>query len=138
MHKWGDSNVDWQGIEEAARYIGDWLRTYARMDVSDIKEKYGTPRVSCIFGWWQFHTIFYPGYMYRQGPVWLWNLDIVIGMPICRILNKIIMPIHIKLYQWRYKKAIKKWPHLKAELLTGCDHPNLLEHLGSKEFWEWN
>jgi hypothetical protein len=137
QHIWGDKDCDWKGIDDAARYIGLWLRRYARMNVSDIKEKWGQPRVYVSFGWHQLFCITHPGYAYSRYPKWLWYLDIYYISGIVQLLNPVVVPIHKFLYKWRYKKAIQKWPHLKGEILSGADWPELLKDLGSGEYWEF-
>jgi hypothetical protein len=49
MHRWGDPGVDWQGINDAAAFIGGALKT-AGIHVADFKEKFGTVRVYCDLG----------------------------------------------------------------------------------------
>lgn len=41
MHNWGDDDVDWQGISEAAYFIGGFLKRWGRVHVTDMKEKFG-------------------------------------------------------------------------------------------------
>jgi hypothetical protein len=49
MHRWGDANVDWQGINNAAEFIAIQLRRWGRIHVLDAKEKWGTVRVYVEF-----------------------------------------------------------------------------------------
>lgn len=121
MHKWGKEGVDFGGIYDAASYIGGKLRTYGRVNVSDMKEKYGTARVYVSFGWTQLHDITHPGYHYIQWkgghyyvPSWL---------------NYLVIPYQKWLYRYYYKKALKKFPHLVEEILTGADWSELLLNL---------
>jgi hypothetical protein len=82
MHHWGDEGVDWQGIDEAAYYIGRFISRYGRISVSQTKEKWGCACVYCYApqNWYQ-----------------------------------------IFIYRLAYRLAIKKWPHLKEEILEGAD-----------------
>lgn len=143
MHDWSDRDVDWPGISDAAYWIGKQLMTYGRMGVSDMKEKFGTVRVYVSFGWYQFHTIFKPGYHYSQWPKWLWYLDCVYGSRAIWLLNYVAIPYHKWLYRQVYKQALKKWPHLAKEILCGADwtellvglHPDLIyEQTGENSF----
>lgn len=128
MHSWGDEGVDWKGIDEAGWFIGGWLRRWVRMGVTQIKEKYGTVRVYCGFGWSTFYEIWRPGYAWA--PTWYpWRLDMEISRFIMPILNRIVIPIQKSAYRWRYKKAIQKWPHLKEEILDCADWNEELEGL---------
>jgi len=131
MHLWGDEDVDWDGINAAARYIGYWLRKWGRLPVRDFKEKYGTVRIYCGFGWHSFQDIFYPGYVYYRLPKWFRDIDWFVFYT-CRfivLINYVILPIHRKLYRWRYLSAIKKWPHLRKEILVCADWPEELRGL---------
>lgn len=61
MHTWGDEGVDWDGINDAAEFIGTELKRRARIGVTQYKEKFGTVRVYCSLGWYNLHSIIYPG-----------------------------------------------------------------------------
>lgn len=129
FHRWGDPNFDWEGLDAAGRYIGDWLCQYPRIPVRDIKEKFGTLRIYCSLGWYQFHDIMYPRYVYSRFPTWLWKLDCRYGYRFVALVNPLVTRIHIHAYRWRYRKAIKKWPHLRAEILCAADWPEYLRNL---------
>ena len=47
MHEWGDKDVDWDGINDAAEFIADRLTDHFEHWVQQYKEKYGTVRVYC-------------------------------------------------------------------------------------------
>lgn len=125
MHYWRD--LDSQGrdicyrVEEAAEYIGIRLRKWGRINVMQYKEKFGTVRVYCSFGWDDLGSITHPGYYYR--PQWACKLDSI------RYLNFIIIPIQKSIYRYVYRKALKLWPDLKNEILCCADYPEFLENL---------
>lgn len=129
MHSWGDDNVDWDGISEAAYYIGTNLRKWGRVSVRDMKEKWGTVRVYCSFGWYQLHSITHPGYAYSEYPRWLWNLDCTYLSKCMWLFNWFVVPCQKLLYRYFYKRAVRRWPHLRAEILSSADFPELLTHL---------
>ncbi len=129
MHKWGEDGVDWDGIDSAASYIGTNLIRFGRVRVSDMKEKYGTVRVYCSFGWYQLHCITHPNYAYNQYPKWLWNIDCNYLSKVIPLMNWFIVPYQKLLYSYFYNRAIRKWPHLKQEILDSADWSELLEHL---------
>lgn len=120
MHCWGDNNVDWSGISDCAIYIQDYLHKWGRMWVY-AKEKYGRVDVSLQTGWHQLHNITHPGYVYSRYPKWLWNLD-------CKYISHVIALIpgvhmyHMWLVRRVYRNALKKWPHLREEILAGAPH----------------
>lgn len=129
MHSWNDTSVDWNGISDAATYIAKELRTYARINVRDSKEKWGTVRVYCDFGWYNLHSIMYPGYYRNQFPKWLANLDNRYLWQLVSLLNIVVVPFHKRFYRKTYRRAIHKWPHLRKEILAGADHSELLAGL---------
>ena len=111
MHKWGDPDVDWNGISEAAYWIGKQLRRWG-ISVSDCKEKYGTVRVYCSLGRWG-----------APGP-----------------LNKyVIIPIQQRIYRWVYMYAVRrKWPHLAGEILMGADFEEYLQGIDPRFDLHWS
>lgn len=128
MHNWGDENVDWDGIDDAGRYIGYWLKKWLRMEVRDIKEKFGTVRIYCSFGWQGVYSIYRPGYVWY--PKW-WPIKLdhwlAYDTPIFRWINRIVVPLHARMYAWRYKKAVQKWPHLYNEIVSAADHGHVFD-----------
>jgi len=139
MHFWGDKNVDWEGIDESARYIGQNLRKWGRVNVAQWKEKYGTCRIYCTLGWYQLHSITHPGHCFSRYPKWLWKLDCKYGTIIIPFLfNWIIIPYQKWLYRKLYKDMVKKYPHLEKEILCMADYPELLKNVGKKyNFEDW-
>lgn len=141
MHYWGDKNVDWEGITEAAYYIGFNLRRYGRITVTDMKEKYGTVRVYCYFGWSSIYDMYYNHGYYNNKSKFLNWFDDVVFYKVSNLLNKVLIPYQKIVYKYYYGQALKKWPHLKGEILYDCDHPELLTKYGikiekdSNNFW---
>ncbi len=127
MHNWGDENVDWPGIYAAARFIGTSLVRWGRVGVRDYKEKYGTVRVYCSLGWAQLHSITHPRHCYARYPQWLWRWDVYHGSRLIPFLcNWAVIPYHKWLYRRVYAQAVRRWPHLKAEILSAADFHELL------------
>ena len=118
MHTWGDEGVDWEGINDAAEYIGHHLRKYARLGNS-CKEKWGTVRVSILsFGWYGIYPLYRPSY-YWYPTWWPMKLDFwLANTRVFRWLNtKVIVPVQKKMYVFVYKRAVQKWPHLYKEIV---------------------
>jgi len=113
---------------DAARFIGLRLRRWGRIHVSQYKVKWGTVRVYCSFGWYSFHGITHPGYAYSQYPKWLWRLALDTG-PLIRMFNWLVVPYQQWLYRRTYAQAVKRWSHLRAEILCAADWPELLKGL---------
>lgn len=129
MHSYGDEGVDWDGICNAANYIGQNLIRWGRVSVFTYKEKFGTVRVYCGgLGWYQFHSITHPGHAFNRYPKWLSKLDDKIGTKIVPFLfNWIVIPYHKWLYKKLYQDMVKKHPHLREEILCVADYRELLE-----------
>lgn len=104
MHHWKDKNVDWSGLYDAAYYIATYLGRYGRIHVMDYKEKWGEVRVYILWG---------------MEDRWI---------PYSR-LNPILIPYQKWIYRRAYANAIRKWPHLRNEILNGADWQELLEGL---------
>jgi hypothetical protein len=127
MHVWGEEGVDWRGINDAAQYIRDYLVRWGRISVRDWKEKYGTVRIYCSFGWESLHSITHPGYVYSQYPKWLWSFCCSpINSWIFTQINRVVVPYHVWLYRRAYRNAIEKWPHLEHEICSAADYGELL------------
>lgn len=131
MHNWGDGFPYFEDVGNAADEIGAFCRKWGRIGVRQTKEKYGTARVYCSLGWHQMHCITHPGHCYSRYPNWLWHLDCRVTPKILHFfrLNKLIMPFHVFIYHLAYKRAIKKYPHIREEILSGADWNELLEDL---------
>ena len=131
MHVWGE-DIDWAGINKCAEYIGRNLRKWGRVDVRDYKEKYGTVRVYCSLGWQSLFSITHPGWVsYKVAgyPKWLMTFDIYVLSRIIPYLNYLILPYHKWLYRKLYKDCVKKYPHLREEILACADFDELLKDL---------
>lgn len=130
MHSWGKEDVDWKGIDDCHMWIGKQLKRWGRMNVMQTKEKWGLVCVYCNLGWSQLHSITHPGYAYSQYPQWLWTLDCLYFSKVFRYLNYLVIPYHCWLYTRVYGQALRKWPHLRAEILHGADCNELLQKYG--------
>lgn len=129
MHTWGD-NVDWDGINDAAELIGTGLRKWGRIQVTQYKEKYGTVRVYCYFGIGTWQGLFKPGFVYNRWPRWIWKLEfnpIVAGLR--AIFTWCFYPWQKFIYRWYYRRAVRRWPHLREEILCCADVDELLKDL---------
>lgn len=128
MHCWGEWPDElFADVGEAAQYIGAYLRKYGRVNVRQTKEKYGTVRVYLSLGWHQMHSITHPGYVFSQYPNWLWKLDCLYLSKAMRLINPLVVKYHIWLYKRAYRNAVKKWPHIRTEILCDADYLELLD-----------
>lgn len=134
MHKWGDQGVDWNGINDAAEYIGEFCKRWGRIG-GQYKEKYGTVRFYAQF----CHSILsltHPGYAhYGPYPKWLCTFDIYYGRALLKYtgLAWFFSKWQPFIYNLAYQRALKKWPHLRAEILDCADHIELIKGVWRKE-----
>ncbi len=125
-HDWSEKEFDWKGLADAIHYITDTLTRYGRIAAHG-KEKWGCARISVSIGYPSLHTLTYPRYVYNQFPNWLWRLDCNYIGPVIRFLiGKPLAKWQMYLYGATYRKAIKKWPHLQAEILNDADYKELI------------
>ena len=129
MHTWGREGVDWAGIEDAAFEIGVFITRWGRMGVAQTKEKFGTVRVYCHFGWDCFHSIFYP-YHHWIHKWWPYRLDLAMSSLLMPLLNIVVVPYQKRIYRLAYKLAVKKRPHLLDEIMCCADWHEELEGVG--------
>lgn len=122
MHDWAEEDVDWKGLEDVAEFIAINLIKYYRIPVVQWKEKFGTVRVYCSFGWSTLYSIWRPQYQWVSKR-WPYRLDLFISYNLGFIdfLNQWIIPWQKIGYRRIYKEAIKRYPHLKSEILEGAD-----------------
>jgi hypothetical protein len=129
MHRWGDGWFEKNGedLNAAGNYIYDYCFKRARYRFH-WKEKYGTLRhefayCSLVSSFNALHDIFYPGYMFYQFPLWF---RVYIDRPITKVLNFLkIIPLiqRYQIYTLRkaYENAIRKFPHIEAEIMLDCE-----------------
>ena len=126
-HDWSEVDFDWKGLNDCQDIMYKYGWKYGRLG-GQIKEKYGTLRYYANFGWFSLHTLIYPGYCYCQFPKWLWHLDHSKPM---RFLYKFLeRPFFMWQKYWynkAYQVALKKHPHLRAEILSSADHLELIK-----------
>lgn len=126
MHFWGDGFKYFSEVGQAADFIGQYCRKWGRINVTQTKEKYGTARVYCSFGLYQFHSITHPGYIYSQYPKWIWKLDCLFFSKLLKPLQFLITRYQILVYKKAYELAFKKWPLIKEEIIQGADYPEFV------------
>ena len=129
MHYYGDGFPYFSDVEQAASEIGAFLAKWGRIAVRQTKEKYGTARVYCGFGWYGLQAITHPRYIYNRYPKWLFHLDLFYISRIILPFNRVVVPFHQYIYRLAYKRVIKKMPHIRDEIVAGADHQELLKGL---------
>lgn len=129
MHHWGDGFEYFGEVGRAADEIGTFCKRWGRIGVTQTKEKYGTARVYCGFGIHQLFSLTHPGYAFSRYPKWLWTIDCLYISKIFSFLriNKVIVPYQTWVYRLAYKRALKKYPMIREEILDGADYTELLQ-----------
>lgn len=110
-----------------AHGIGNYLSKYGRICVSQTKEKFGSVRVYCYFGYSCIYNIFYPRRMYIDWPKWLYRIDLAISPYLLKIINPLIIPYQKYIYRKAYRKAVEENPHFARNILCFADWDELLE-----------
>lgn len=126
MHSWGDKDFDWKALDDAGRDLEKFCRRYGRLGLH-VKEKYGTLRAYTHFCSYPIlHSLVYPGYVFNQFPKWLWNLDCSYLSPCLEWALPHIQKYQSFIYRKGYEKIVKKYPHIKKEIICCADYPELL------------
>lgn len=128
MHHWGDGFPYFSDVESAAYEIGKFCKKWGRISVTQTKEKFGTARVYTSFGWYGLQSITHPGYVYTRYPLWVHSFDIFVIGKLFRLIqiNRVVIPFQKVIYKLAYKRTIKKYPHIKEEIIDGADWEELL------------
>lgn len=127
MHVWGDEDFDWKQLSESIDMVDSFMRFWGRIGVSS-KEKYGTARIYVTFWDGSLHGMLYPGWCSSQFPKWLWKFDLFCIGPFMRWTRvaSLVNWYQKKIYGMAYRRAIKKYPKIKVELVIDCDWEDLI------------
>ena len=124
---WGDEEFDWEGLNDAGYIISRYCRRWGRLGCNT-KEKWGALRADMSpIGFLSLHAIVFPGYAFSHFPKWLFKIDVFV---ISRIFERFQKPIgwwQRKVYNAAYQKALKKYPHLKEEILVDAEYPQFID-----------
>lgn len=121
--------VDSFRLEDIGIEIGNTLRKWGRVHVSQVKTKFESLRVYVSFGWWGLHSITHPGHAGLKLPKWLQWLDFNVFFRLMGPINFFVVPYQMWLYKKAYTKAVTENPDLAYEILVCADYRDLLEHL---------
>lgn len=121
-HEWGDEDFDWTALEDAITFCVKNMRRWGRICVHG-KEKYGTMRLEFVTFGFTLHQFFFPPYLFKHKlmPKWLWCLDQNLVYGKFRVYNWLVNWWYVPYQKWLYRfilnRAVKKWPHIKEEII---------------------
>lgn len=133
-HYWGEEDCDWEGINEVCKYLYTYCKRWGRLGLHT-KEKFGQVRATPWFYHGGYFSFFWPGY------VAYWPLKQLLGERLGSIAIKLqyftvkhtpkwftqlVYKYQQRVYARAYRNAIKKWPHLELEIISGMDFPELI------------
>ena len=106
-HFWGEENFDWSSLQKAVNHYWFWMYHFAGMCLYT-KEKYGTLRLENFWLGKVYLTIYIKPYSFS-------NI-------LCKTINtifpqKVIAQYQLLVFNIATLIAIKKWPHIKNEIM---------------------
>ncbi len=110
-------------LDVAADWIGTQLARYGRINILQTKEKYGEVRVYVIMGAHSLLSLYRPHTAYYYRNDFERFLDMI---KVPAIIDRLIYKYQTIVYRAVYKRAIKKWPELRTNILDGADNSELL------------
>lgn len=129
MHTYGSWPDEYfNQVEDAAHEIGTFCARFGRIGVTQTKEKFGTARVYCSIGASCIYSLLFPRHCWVKS-WWPYRLDLTLSRWIIPIINILLVPFQKVVYRLSYKKVLKKYPHLKKEILYSADFYELLKDL---------
>lgn len=129
MHSYGSWPAKrFHQVAHAADDIGRDCARYGRIFVAQTKEKFGTARVYVTFGFIGFHALIWPTLHWYQN-WWPCQLDFWLTHKLERPIGYLLNKWQPFIYRWAYKRALKKYPKIKPEIIGGADRQDLLRGL---------
>lgn len=117
-HFWGDNFEYFEDVAEAADFIASYCRRWGRFSCYG-KEKYGVVRLEYVYmGSTSFHSLLFPGKLYIDIPMWLYMVDSRFSMYVTQpLFGGLLYKYQLFILKRAYKLAVKKWPHIKDEIM---------------------
>ena len=126
MHTYGRWDDDlFNQVNDAAYEIGTFCAKWGRINVRQTKEKFGTVRVYCSLGVDCFYGLLFPRHCWVK-PWWPYRLDLNISRWMMPPINRLVFPWQKLIYRLAYKRALRKYPHLRDEIMCCADFYDLL------------
>lgn len=128
MHRWGDGFPYFADVENAAYDIEMFCRRWGRFG-GQSKEKFGTVRFYARFYGGGIYSLVKPGYYFYHWPKWAVAIELFLFSHTPKCLKNLIYRYQAQVYRKAYSLALKKYPHIREEILGGADYEELLEGL---------
>ena len=128
IHIWGDKDFDWEALDGAIDTIYWWTCHIGRFG-GQLKEKFGGLRFYAFFSDGTLYSLCKPGYYYCHWPKWWWRFDLAVISRFTRYsgLLWLIRRWQHFIYNLAYQRAIKKYPHIREEILMDADYLELIK-----------
>ena len=126
MHQWGDEWFEKHGesLDAAVMYLARFAKRWGRLG-GQAKEKFGTLRFYAKFHS-QLHDLVYVGHYYIRWGRFGQALDSIYMRKFFNPVRSAIAWYQIKIYRAAYKSTLKKFPHLRMEILCDADYDEFL------------
>lgn len=121
-HYWGRwTDEGFRDVGQAAYEIAEFCRRWGRFTGQE-KEKFGQVRFyAYIDGELDIWALLVGGYYYYKGPKWFWPINGFIAKHV-KIPFELLYRYRVFIYKLAYKRALKRYPHIHNEIISGMDH----------------
>ena len=131
-HLWGDPDHDWESLYAAVLWFPKQLRRWGRVCVH-AKEKWGCLRLEYFYWGPSLFQLIFPGRL-TSYPWWFYNFSFKYAQP---LLNYSGIGYLIEHYQRLVFNVltimmVRKWPHIKDELIEDYDFQQLMYKITKK------
>lgn len=127
-HYYGE-DFPFSEIDDIAWQIGTFCSKWGRIQIRQTKEKFGSVRVYCSMGLTSIYQLIYPCQIYLKYPaLFIRDWDYCLTNSVLRFFwfHHLFFKYQCFIYRIAYKRAIRKYPHLKSEILQNADYAELL------------
>jgi len=119
---------DYKSLNEAMNCLYFYCVRIGRIG-GQLKEKYDSIRFYAEFGPLSLHNLIYPGDHYRQFGPRLYKLDERLEVVFKYTgLNMLFVLWQKFWYRAGYRIALRRYPHIRREIASSADYPELFAH----------
>ena len=126
IHYWGDEDFDWNALGKACDFFYKHLRRWGRIGCYT-KEKYGTMRLEFFTMSCSPYNLIFPGRLSIH-PWWLYHISYKYITPVLRAtgIGYCINQYQRFVFNVVTIIAVRKWPHIQAEIVNEIEFQDLL------------